>query len=292
MNDLFPGFKRQRIRTRGAAINFVRGGIGPPLLLLHGYPQTHVIWHKIAPELARRFTVVAADLRGYGDSEKPHGLPDHGNYSQRAMAQDQVEVMRALGFDAFAVVGHDRGGRVAHRMALDYAERISKLAVLDIVPTRTMYSRVTREFAKAYYHWFFLIRPEPFPETLIGADPEFYLKSHLGTRHAGLEPFTPDALAEYLRCFRDPAAIHATCEDYRAAESIDLAHDEADLARKIACPLLVLWGKHGTIERCFQPLADWAERAEDVRGRALDCGHYLPEEAPADLLGELVKFLS
>jgi len=292
VNDLFPGFKRQRIRTRGAAINFVRGGIGPPLLLLHGYPQTHVIWHKIAPELARRFTVVAADLRGYGDSEKPHGLPDHGNYSKRAMAQDQVEVMKALGFDAFAVVGHDRGGRVAHRMALDYAERISKLAVLDIVPTRTMYSRVTREFAKAYYHWFFLIRPEPFPETLIGADPEFYLKSHLGTRHAGLEPFTPDALAEYLRCFRDPAAIHATCEDYRAAESIDLAHDEADLARKIACPLLVLWGKHGTIERCFQPLADWAERAEDVRGRALDCGHYLPEEAPADLLGELVKFLS
>jgi haloacetate dehalogenase len=292
VNDLFPGFKRQRIRTRGAAINFVRGGIGPPLLLLHGYPQTHAIWHKIAAELAKRFTVVAADLRGYGDSEKPHGLPDHGNYSKRAMAQDQVEVMKALGFDAFAVVGHDRGGRVGHRMALDYSDRVRKLAVLDIVPTRTMYSKVTREFAKAYYHWFFLIRPEPFPETLIGADPEFYLKSHLGTRHAGLGPFTPDALAEYLRCFRDPAAIHATCEDYRAAESIDLAHDEGDLARKIGCPLLVLWGKHGTIERCFQPLADWAERAEDVRGQALDCGHYLPEEAPADLLGELVKFLS
>jgi haloacetate dehalogenase len=292
VKDLFPGFKRQRIRTRGAAINFVRGGIGPPLLLLHGYPQTHVIWHKIAPELARHFTVVAADLRGYGDSEKPHGLPDHSNYSKRAMAQDQVEVMKALGFDTFSVVGHDRGGRVAHRMALDYADRVNKLAVLDIVPTRTMYARVTREFAKAYYHWFFLIRPEPFPETLIGADSEFYMKSHLGTRHAGLAPFAPDALAEYLRCFRDPAAIHATCEDYRAAESIDLAHDEADLARKIDRPLLVLWGKHGTIERCFQPLADWAERAEDVRGRALDCGHYLPEEAPADLLGELVKFLS
>lgn len=292
MSDLFPGFKRQRIRTRGAAINLVRGGIGPPLLLLHGYPQMHAIWHTIAPGLAKRFTVVATDLRGYGDSEKPHGLPDHGNYSKRAMAQDQVEVMHALGHETFAVVGHDRGGRVAHRMALDHAERVSKLAVLDIVPTRTMYAKVTREFAKAYYHWFFLIRPEPFPETLIGADPEFYLKSHLGTRHAGLEPFAPEALAEYLRCFSDPAAIHASCEDYRAAESIDLVHDEADLARKIGCPLLVLWGKHGTIERCFQPLADWSERAEDVRGRALDCGHYLPEEAPQELLGELVKFLA
>ena len=292
MNDLFPGFKRQRIRARGAAINLVRGGIGPPLLLLHGYPQTHAIWHRIAPDLAKRFTVVAADLRGYGDSEKPHGQTDHANYSKRAMAQDQVEVMHALGFDAFSVVGHDRGGRVAHRMALDHAERVKKLAVLDIVPTRTMYAKVTREFSKAYYHWFFLIRPEPFPETLIGADPEFYLKSHLGTRHAGLEPFAPEALAEYLRCFSDPAAIHASCEDYRAAESIDLVHDEADLARKIACPLLVLWGKHGTMERCFQPLADWSERADDVRGRALDCGHYLPEEAPAELLQELVTFFA
>jgi len=292
VNDLFPGFKRQRIRARGAAINLVRGGIGPPLLLLHGYPQTHAIWHRIAPDLAKRFTVVAADLRGYGDSEKPHGQTDHANYSKRAMAQDQVEVMHALGFDAFSVVGHDRGGRVAHRMALDHAERVKKLAVLDIVPTRTMYAKVTREFSKAYYHWFFLIRPEPFPETLIGADPEFYLKSHLGTRHAGLEPFAPEALAEYLRCFSDPAAIHASCEDYRAAESIDLVHDEADLARKIACPLLVLWGKHGTMERCFQPLADWSERADDVRGRALDCGHYLPEEAPAELLQELVTFFA
>ncbi len=216
MNALFPGFKRRRIRTGGAAINLVHGGEGPPLLLLHGYPQTLAIWHRIAPELARRFTVVAADLRGYGDSEKPHGTPDHGNYSKRAMAQDQVEVMRTLGHDEFFVVGHDRGGRVAHRMALDHPAVVARLAVLDIVPTRTMYANVNREFAKAYYHWFFLLRPEPIPERLIGADPDFYLESHIGTRHAGLKAFPPEALAEYRRCFRDPAAIHASCEDYRA----------------------------------------------------------------------------
>jgi haloacetate dehalogenase len=219
-------------------------------------------------------------------------LPDHANYSKRAMAQDQVEVMRALGYEEFFVCGHDRGGRVGHRMALDHPAQVLKLAVLDIIPTRTMYQRVTREFAKSYYHWFFLLRPEPIPETLIGSNPDFYLESHIGTRHAGLNAFAPDALAEYRRCFRDPAAIHASCEDYRAAESIDLEHDEADISRKLACPLLVLWGKHGTIERCFKPLADWAERAESVQGRTLDCGHYLPEEAPAELLDELVTFFS
>jgi len=292
VNGLFPGFESRRVRTSGAEINLVRGGKGPPLLLLHGYPQTHAIWHRIAPDLARQYTVIAADLRGYGDSSKPRGAPDHGNYSKRAMALDQVEVMRSLGFEEFLVVGHDRGARVAHRMALDHPQHVRKLAVLDIVPTRTMYLSTTREFAKAYYHWFFLIRPEPFPETLIGADPDFYLKSHLGNRHAGLKPFAPAALAEYLRCFRDPAAIHASCEDYRAAESIDLVHDEADLHARVAVPLLVLWGRHGVVERCFHPLSDWAERAEDVRGRALDCGHYLPEEAPAELSAELGRFLS
>jgi haloacetate dehalogenase len=289
---MFEGFTNQRIKASGATINLVHGGKGPPLLLLHGYPQTHAIWHRTAPELAKQFTVVAADLRGYGDSDKPHGLPDHGNYSKRAMAKDQVEVMHALGHEAFFVVGHDRGGRVAHRMALDHPASVRKLAVLDIVPTRTMYQNVGREFAKAYYHWFFLLRPEPIPETMIGADPDFYLKSHMGTRHAGLKPFTPEALAEYLRCFRDPATIHASCEDYRAAESIDLVHDEGDLHKKVAAPLLVLWGQQGTIARCFQPLSDWTERAESVQGRALDCGHYIPEEAPAELLAELLGFLS
>jgi len=292
VSDLFPGFKRRRIRTSGAAINLVHGGKGPPVLLLHGYPQTHSIWHKVAPELAKRFSIVAADLRGYGDSEKPHGLPDHSNYSKHAMAQDQVEVMRALGQEEFFVVGHDRGARVAHRMALDHPAQVLRLAVLDIVPTRTMYASVSREFAKAYYHWFFLLRPEPIPETLIGANPDFFLESHMGTRHAGLKAFTSDALAEYRRCFRDPATVHASCEDYRAAESIDLVHDEADLHRKLPMPLLVLWGKHGTIERCFKPLADWGERAANVSGRALDCGHYIPEEAPADLLAELYRFLA
>jgi len=292
MSPLFPGFESRTIDTGDAAIHLVYGGSGPPVLLLHGYPQTHAMWHKVAPQLAQRFTVIAADLRGYGDSSKPPGLADHANYSKRAMAQDMVDVMAALGYEAFCVVGHDRGARVTHRMALDHPTRIIKAAALDIVPTRAMYLQTNREFATAYYHWFFLIRPAPLPETLIGADPEFYLRSHLGNRYAGLAAFDPRALAEYVRCFSDPATIHATCEDYRAAASIDLEHDEADLERKVRCPLLVLWGRYGTIERCFKPLKDWAERAESVSGSALDCGHYLAEEAPGEILMRLVTFLS
>ena len=289
---LFPGFQRRRISTGGAEINLVHGGKGPPLLLLHGYPQTHAIWHRVAPRLAERFTVVATDLRGYGDSSKPRGLTDHSNYSKRSMALDQVEVMQHLGHDRFAVVGHDRGGRVAHRLALDHPDRVTRLAVLDIVPTLTMYRRTTEAFARAYYHWFFLIRPEPFPERLIGADPRFFIEQNMGSRHAGLSAFAPDAFAEYVRCFSDPEAIHASCEDYRAAASIDLEHDEADLERKLACPLLALWGSKGIIERCFSPLSDWQERAGSVSAKALDCGHYLPEEAPDALLEELFTFLS
>ena len=288
---MFERFDPRRIETSEAEINLKIGGQGPALLLLHGYPQTHAIWHRLAPELAKKFTVVATDLRGYGDSSKPHGTPDHATYSKRAMARDQVEAMRSLGFDEFLVVGHDRGARVAHRMALDHASAVRKLVVLDIVPTRTMYSRVSRDFAKSYYHWFFLLRPEPIPETMIGANPRFYLEQHMGTRFAGLSAFAPEAMAEYVRCFSDPATIHASCEDYRAAESIDLEHDEADLGKKIECPLLALWGEKGTVHRCFKPLEDWRERAADVRGRPLPCGHYIPEEAPADLLAELVKFL-
>lgn len=288
---MLKGFTRQRIPTKEVGINVLHGGSGPALLLLHGYPQTHAMWRKVAPLLADRFTLVIPDLRGYGDSDKPRGLPDHSNYSKRVMALDQVEVMAALGFERFAVAGHDRGARVAHRMALDHPRRVSRLAVLDIVPTRTMYARTTREFAKAYYHWFFLIQPEPFPETLIGANPEAYLRKHMGGRFAGLAPFAPDGWPEYLRCFDDPAAIHATCEDYRAAESIDLEHDDADFGRrKVECPVLVLWGRHGVIERCFEPLADWREYAGAVSGNSLDCGHYLPEERAEETAQALLRF--
>ena len=288
---MFEGFHHRKIRTAEIELDVRHGGSGPPLLLLHGYPQTHAMWRKVAPILAAHFTVVAPDLRGYGDSAKPPGLPDHSNYSKRAMAQDQVELMDALGFERFCVAGHDRGGRVAHRMALDHPGRVAKLAVLDIAPTRTMYARTTRAFAKAYFHWFFLIQPAPFPEQLIGADPEAYLRKLMGGRFAGLAPFEPDGWPEYVRAFGDPATIHATCEDYRAAESIDLAHDDADFGRRrIECPLLVLWGRHGVIEQLFDALADWKEYAADVRGRALACGHYLPEERAEETAAELARF--
>jgi haloacetate dehalogenase len=292
MNTFFPGFERRQIEVSGASINLVRGGAGPALLLLHGYPQTHCIWHKLAPRLAEKYTVVATDLRGYGDSSKPAGLPDHSNYSKRAMALDQVEVMQALGYQEFHLAGHDRGARVAHRLALDHPQRVKKLAVLDICPTSTMYERTDRAFAKAYFHWFFLIQPAPFPEKLIGADAEFFIKFQMGRRHGGLSVFAAEAMAEYVRCFSDPATIHASCEDYRAAESIDLDHDAADQAQKVACPVLALWGKHGVIEQQFDCLADWRAVAQDVRGEALDCGHYLPEEQPGEVARQLESFLA
>jgi haloacetate dehalogenase len=292
MSSLFPGFERSRIGVSGASINLVHGGTGPAVLLLHGYPQTHCIWHRVAPLLAKHYTVVATDLRGYGDSSKPAGLPDHGNYSKRAMALDQLEVMQALGHSEFHLVGHDRGGRVAHRLALDHPQRVKKLAVLDISPTRTMFEHTDRAFAKANFHWFFLIQPAPFPETLIGADPKFFMHYQMGRRYGGLKVFAPEAMAEYLRCFSDPATIHASCEDYRAAESIDLAHDAADMAKRIECPVLALWGKQGVIEQQFDCLADWRAVARDVRGVALDCGHYLPEEQPDDVARQLESFLA
>jgi haloacetate dehalogenase len=287
---MFDGFERKTIETANATIHLIKGGRGAPVLLLHGYPQTHVMWHKIAPRLAEDFSLVIPDLRGYGDSSKPPDGENHFGYSKRATAQDQVDVMTQLGFKQFAVVGHDRGGRVAHRLALDHAERVTKLAVLDIVPTYTLYHNVNKEFATAYYHWFFLIQAAPFPETLIGNDPEFYLNSLLGR----LKPkaITPEAFAEYLRCFRDPATVHATCEDYRAAASIDLVHDEADMDRKVACPVLALWAEKGVMHRMYDVVAAWRERAVNVRGKPLPSGHFLPEEAPEETLAELRAFLS
>ena len=288
---MFEGFERVRVETSGATIEGVRGGEGPPVLLLHGYPQTHAMWHLVAPLLAESFTVVATDLRGYGDSSKPESGEDHAGYSKRAMAADQVEVMRELGFGSFAVAGHDRGGRVAHRMALDHPERVAKLAVLDIVPTHHVFATADKSLATAYYHWFFLIQPYDLPEHLIGADPDYYLRKKLGGWGTGLDLFDPDAYAEYERCFRDPKTIHASCEDYRAAATIDLAHDEADRDRRVDCPLLALWGEKGVVERLYAVNEVWRGYASDVRGEALPAGHFLAEERPGETAEEVISFL-
>jgi haloacetate dehalogenase len=269
----------------------VLGGEGPPVLLLHGYPQTHAMWHKVAPQLARDYTVVCADLRGYGDSSKPKGLPGHANYSKRAMALDMVEAMEALGFPRFHVVGHDRGGRVGHRLARDHGRRVATLTVLDISPTLKMYQNTSMQFARAYYHWFFLIQRTPLPEKMISSVGINYILGRLGRGKSGLRHFDKRAVAEYVRAFKDPRTIHATCEDYRAAATIDLLHDNQDLRRKLKMPVLAIWGKHGVIEALFDCLADWREVALDVRGRALACGHFIPEEKPRELLAELRKFL-
>ncbi|KWR91247.1 alpha/beta fold hydrolase [Cupriavidus sp. IDO] len=290
---MFEGFTPHRIDSDGIGIHAIVGGQGPALLLLHGHPQTHVIWHKVAGTLARHFTVVATDLRGYGDSDKPAGLPDHSNYSKRTMAADQIAVMRALGFDRFSVLAHDRGARVAHRLAMDHPDAVRKLVTLDIAPTLAMYEQTNLAFARAYYHWFFLIRPAPFPETLIEADPELYLKQTMGSRSAGLAPFTEAALAAYLRGLASPGAAHGLCEDYRASASIDLEHDRADLAagRMIECEMLALWGEQGAVGQCFAPLEEWRKVARRVRGHALPCGHYIAEEMPERLLKEALPFL-
>ncbi|MCX7901875.1 MAG: alpha/beta hydrolase [Burkholderiaceae bacterium] len=293
MSDLFDArFRSARCTIDGVTIHFRSGGAGPPLLLLHGFPQTHVMWHKVAPRLAERFTLVMPDLRGYGDSDRPPGGADHAAYSKRAMAADMVGLMRALGHEAFFVCGHDRGARVAHRLALDHPQAVRRLMLLDISPGRTMYERTTMAFARAYYHWFFLIQPAPLPERLIGADPVFYLRAKLGGWGVhGMEIFDPRALAEYERCFTAPGAVHAMCEDYRAAASIDLEHDRADADRRIDCDLRVLWGERGVVHRLFTPLADWQEKcARAVSGRPLPCGHYIAEEVPDLLCAEIEGF--
>jgi haloacetate dehalogenase len=289
---VFEGFRAELVDVGEATLHVRSGGDGPPVLLLHGYPQTHGMWHRIAPQLARTYTVVCADLRGYGDSGKPPSDPNHAAYSKRAMAQDMVELMRDLGHPRFRLAGHDRGGRVAHRLCLDHPDVVSHVAMLDISPTRTMYAKTDQAFATAYYHWFFLIQPYDLPERLIGSDPVYYLHKKLGGWGTGLTHFHPRALAEYERCFSDPATIHATCEDYRAAASIDLAHDAESERQRIRCPLLVLWGERGIVHRLFDPLADWRAVAQDVRGRPLACGHYLAEEVPDETLGELVAFFA
>lgn len=287
-----PEFTTASIAVNGIRLHCRHGGDGPPLLLLHGFPQTHVIWRKVAPVLAEHFTLVMPDLRGYGDSDKPEGGERHANYAKRVMAQDMVELMHALGHDSFHLCGHDRGGRVAHRLALDHPSAVRRLMTLDISPTRVMYDRTDQAFATAYYHWFFLIQPAPLPETLIGANPDFFLHTKLGGWGSGGAAFIEaEAMAEYERCFRQPGAIHAMCEDYRAAAGIDLEHDRADADRQIACPVRVLWGAKGVVGRLFDPVADWQPGcALPVTGKAFPGGHYLPEESPELLVEEMLAF--
>jgi len=277
---LFPGFKAARVKTSGAEINLVHAGYGPPLLLLHGAPQTHISWRLIAPELAKTHTVIVTDLRGYGDSSKPADTADHANYSKRAMALDQVEVMKHFGFDRFPVVGHDRGGRVGHRLALDHPDKVTKLAVLDILPTYYLYTHVTLEFIQAYFHWFNYVRAAPAPEEQLKAQYE-----------AQRAKATTDVEREYLRVNADASNIHGMCEDYRASASIDLKHDEESWSRKIECPLLTLWGLKGPMGRLYDVLGVWKERGAQVTGKGLPAGHNLQEDAPAEVLAELRGFL-
>ena len=283
-------FHSAKVETTGAEINLMHGGSGPPLLLLHGYPQTHVMWHAIAPHLANNFHVICPDLRGYGDSSAPASPADHSAYSKRAMAQDMVEVMASLGYSQFLSAGHDRGARVLHRMALDHPASVIKACVMDIAPTHYMFQQTDQQFAMGYYHWFFLIQPDGLPERMIGADPAYYLTEKLKRWSGPDTVFANEAMAEYIRCFSKPEVIHASCEDYRAAATIDLQHDEDDRHKQITCPLLVLWGAKGFVHRTYDVLAVWQEYAEQVEGTALDCGHFLPEEAPTAVCNQLLRF--
>ena len=294
INTLLADFESLTFEVNGIEVAGHVGGSGSPLLLLHGHPQTRAIWHKVAPELMKHHTLVMTDLRGYGDSSKPQGTPDHSNYSKGVMAQDQVEVMKQLGFDRFDILAHDRGARVAHRLAMDHADSVSRLIMLDIAPTLAMYEKANNVFARAYWHWFFLIQPSPMPERLIEADPAAYIRDLMGRRSAGLTPFGPLALAEYMRCIALPGAAHGMCEDYRAAAGIDLIHDREDIAagKKLVMPTMVLWGEEGVIHQCFKPLQEWQAIAKDVVGEPVPCGHYISEEAPEILLQKIIPFLS
>jgi haloacetate dehalogenase len=286
------GFEYRRVATSSATINIATHGNGAPLLLLHGYPETHRMWRKVAPALAEGFSVVCADLRGYGDSSKPEGTADHGNYSKRAMAQDMIEVMAALGHREFMIAGHDRGGRVAYRLALDHPAAVTRLALLDIVSTKAVYEQAGMALATAYYHWYFLIQPRPLPERLIGSDPEFWLDMLTAKLAVNPSTFSDAIMAEYLRTFGTPEGIHAVCEDYRAGAGIDLANDRTDVSagRKIDCPTLILWGARSVVGKLFQPLETWRDLVASPMGEAIDCGHFLPEEQPAETLRALRAF--
>jgi haloacetate dehalogenase len=289
---LMPGFRHQRIRTAGAEIQAAIGGSGPPLLLLHGNPLTHVSWHRVAPDLARRFTVVAIDLRGYGDSSKPEGGDDHAAYSFRAMAQDGVEVMAALGFSRFAVAGHDRGARVAFRMALDHPDRVERLASLDIVPTWHLLSNITLGWGLESYHWFFMAQKAPFPEKLLCADLNYYINYKLNKKGVGLSIFSPEAFSEYVRC-TTPEQVHAVCEDYRATVTLDYEMDRADFGkRRIECPVLVLWGSNSHVGRHLAVMEAWTPWAPDLRGWAIPTGHYPAEQRPDLILGAFLPFFA
>jgi haloacetate dehalogenase len=288
-----PGFSLHDVDVAdGVRIRAAVGGAGPPLLLLHGHPQTHITWRKVAPRLAERFTVIASDLRGYGDSSKPEGGADHIGYSKRAMAADQVAMMRAFGHERFGLVGHDRGGRVAHRLALDHPETVSRIAVFDIAPTATMYERTDKAFATRYFWWFFLIQPAPLPERLISADPEYFLRHHIAGQLKVPGATEPEAFAEYLRCYNDPHTIHAICEDYRAAATIDLEHDAADSEARIKAPLLALWGAKGTVGALYDVLETWRDKSFHVQGRDMACGHTPQEEVPDETTQELLDFFT
>ena len=289
---MFSGFQAQQIEGPAGHLHTLSGGRGGPLLLLHGHPQSHFMWHAVAEELAQSFAVVLMDLRGYGDSARVVSDPDHAAYSKRAMALDAMAVMRHYGFNTFQVLAHDRGARVAHRLALDHPKAVQRLMLLDIAPTLGMYEHTTDAFARAYWHWFFLIQPPPLPESLIDVDPVRYVRSVMGKRHAGLAAFAPAAVAEYERCAQIAGTGRSICEDYRAAATIDLDHDRADIAagRKLEQPLRVLWGEHGAVGACFDVMALWQERATQASGLSLPCGHYIAEEAPRLLLEQTGHF--
>jgi haloacetate dehalogenase len=292
MPAMLEGFETLRIARDGVTLNVRRAGQGEPLLLLHGHPQSHAMWHRVAPQLTQRFELVLLDLRGYGDSDRPAAGADSVAYSKREMALDALAVMRELGHARFQVLAHDRGARVAHRLALDHADSVERMMLLDIAPTLAMYRQTGEAFARAYWHWFFLIQPPPLPEALIASGPARYVRSVMGARHAGLAAFAREALAEYERCAAIPGTAEAICADYRASAGIDLRHDEGDQAagRKLAQPLRVLWGEHGAVGRCFDVPALWRDYATDFSGRSLPCGHYIAEEAPALLLEEILTF--